>query len=125
MWWWFFPLISLKTWTIFVHGMGVLNGGKIVTQGRPAELRSALAGAIWEKAIEPSELADMESHHQVISHHLSAGKRVVRVRASRKPSNGFSPSDPTLEDVYFCAITQPSPKPGAAEPASPPSCGTA
>ena len=105
--------------------MGVLNGGKIVTQGRPAELRSALAGAIWEKAIEPSELADMESHHQVISHHLSAGKRVVRVRASRKPSNGFSPSDPTLEDVYFCAITQPSPKPGAAEPASPPSCGTA
>ncbi|MFK7954678.1 MAG: ABC transporter ATP-binding protein [Lysobacterales bacterium] len=86
--------------------MGVLRAGQIVAQGKPADLRNALVGTLWEKAIEPKDLQAVEARHEVISHHLSAGKRVVRVRATQYPGDDFQRSDPTLEDVYFCAIAQ-------------------
>ena len=84
--------------------MAVLACGRIVLQGTPSELRGALEGQIWTRPIEKRELASYQASHRVISSHLSAGRRILRVLAGPHPGPGFEPSPPTLEDVYFTAV---------------------
>ncbi len=84
--------------------MAVLSEGKIVTTGTPNQLIKQLNGMIWKKTIEKSKLEDYQSKYHVISHHLCAGKRMIRVKSDTPPATGFESATTNLEDVYFLAI---------------------
>ncbi len=84
--------------------MAILAGGQIISQGTPAELTGAIKGAIWKKEIDKSELDAHKKAHNVISSHLSMGRTIIFVNTADNPGDGFEPSNPTLEDVYFSAI---------------------
>ena len=86
--------------------MAILAAGQIVSQGTPAGLTGELDGRIWKKIIEKTELDAHKAAHNVISNHLTVGKVSVRVNASTNPGAGFEEARPTLEDVYFSAISE-------------------
>lgn len=86
--------------------MAVLSDGKIVSKGTPNQLIEKLDGMIWKKVIEKPQLDHYSKKHHVISHHLSAGQRIIRVKSEELPDIGFESTLATLEDVYFLAIDE-------------------
>jgi ABC-type multidrug transport system ATPase subunit len=86
--------------------MVVMNHGRILLEGTPAEAVASVQGRIWRKAVEKSELAEYRMRLPVISHHVSEGRMVMHVMSDDRPEDGFEAVDATLEDVYFSTITQ-------------------
>lgn len=84
--------------------MAVLAGGKLILQGKPADLTSQLYGKVWRKQIEKVELKAQLSNYNVISTRIVAGKTQVFVLADEKPAADFEPFYPGLEEVYFSAL---------------------
>ncbi len=85
--------------------MAILAGGRIVLEGAPADLMGELAGRVWRKTIERSEVETYRNEHTVISAHLYAGKSVLHVLSEASPGDGFEESRADLEDVYFSTIS--------------------
>jgi ABC-type multidrug transport system ATPase subunit len=86
--------------------MVIIEGGKIVTGGKPADLIKEIDGKIWRKAIQKDELDAYKSKHAVISSRLSTGQTVIHVVAEGEPEGGFEQVAPDLEDVYFATLYQ-------------------
>jgi len=84
--------------------MAVLAAGRILKEGAPAELIGELAGRIWTKTIERTELEAERKRHQVISTRLAAGRTVIHVLAEQHPGPEFEPVEGELEDVYFSTL---------------------
>ena len=84
--------------------MAVLAGGKLILQGKPADLTSKLNGKVWRKQIEKVELKEQIANYDVISTRIVAGKIQVFVLADQQPTAGFEPFYPALEEVYFSAL---------------------
>jgi len=84
--------------------MAVINHGKILQQGNPSELVSTIKGKVWEKTIEKSELAEIESRFKVISSQNKEGKKLVHIYADKPPEFGFHEIEPNLEDFYFYTL---------------------
>ncbi|MEW5688330.1 MAG: ABC transporter ATP-binding protein [Pseudomonadota bacterium] len=84
--------------------MAVLAGGRILTEGAPAELIAGLKGRIWRKVIERGELEAERARHQVIASRLTGGRLVIHVLADGQPDAGFEPAAGGLEDVYFSTL---------------------
>lgn len=84
--------------------MAVLAGGKLILQGKPADLTSKLNGKVWRKQIEKVELNEQLSNYNVISTRIVAGKTQVFVLADQQPSEGFETFYPGLEEVYFSVL---------------------
>lgn len=84
--------------------MAILAGGQIIRKGTPAELINELEGQVWKKVIDKAELETYRKSHNVISSHLTMGQTIIFVNAATHPGEGFEPSKPNLEDVYFSAI---------------------
>ncbi|MEO8811846.1 MAG: ABC transporter ATP-binding protein [Caulobacteraceae bacterium] len=95
--------------------MAIICEGQIVRHGAPGDLMAALAGRIWMKSIDKTELAGVREQHQVISTRLYSGRTVIHVLADRDPGHGFAPTLGGLEDVYFSTLAAtPSHRPAAA-----------
>ncbi|MFZ5668427.1 MAG: ABC transporter ATP-binding protein [Pseudomonadota bacterium] len=84
--------------------MAIINDGKIIAQGAPADLVSGLSGRIWKKTIDKVELADHQRRYRVISTRLFAGRTVIHIIADTPPGDGFEPVVGDLEDVYFSTL---------------------
>ena len=84
--------------------MAVLAGGRLILQGKPADLTSKLNGKVWRKQIEKVELKEQIANYDVISTRIVAGKIQVFVLADQQPTAGFEPFYPGLEEVYFSAL---------------------
>lgn len=84
--------------------MAIINEGRIVRVGAPAELVRALQGRIWRRAIERADLDGWRSRADVISTRLRGGQTVVHVAADAPPEPGFEPVDGGLEDLYFATL---------------------
>jgi ABC-type multidrug transport system ATPase subunit len=84
--------------------MAVLAAGKLILQGKPAELTSKLNGKVWRKQIEKTALKQQQSNYNVISTRIVAGKTQVFVLSDEQPAAGFEPFYPGLEEVYFSAL---------------------
>jgi ABC-2 type transport system ATP-binding protein len=80
--------------------MAIINKGRVVGGGEPAQLVAAMKGQVWSRPLERDEVLDVP----VLSTRRFAGRTVVRVRASERPGDAFEPVEPDLEDVYFDAI---------------------
>ena len=83
--------------------MAIISGGRVVTQGDPAQAIESLGGKIWKRVIGKADLAAVEAEHAVISTRLVAGRTVVHVYSETQPA-GFEPVAVSLEDVYFSTL---------------------
>jgi ABC-type multidrug transport system ATPase subunit len=86
--------------------MAIINEGRIVSVGAPAELVSRLRGRVWRRAIDKHGLADYQSRMDVISTRLRGGRTVIHVVADSAPETGFEPVNGGLEDLYFSTLTE-------------------
>jgi ABC-type multidrug transport system ATPase subunit len=86
--------------------MAIICDGRIVREGAPQALMASLAGRIWMKSVDRSELAELRQSHQVISSRLFGGRTIVHVIADAAPAPGFAPTVGGLEDVYFSTLAQ-------------------
>lgn len=84
--------------------MAILNKGRILISGNPKDLVSNMQGQVWEKIIDPNELARIRQSHQVISDRFYDGQTLVRIVTVSDPGNGFQQVQPGLEDVYFSHV---------------------
>jgi ABC-2 type transport system ATP-binding protein len=84
--------------------MAIINLGKLLYSGPPAEALKALEGRVWEKAINKHELEQYSKAHQLISSKLVAGRPIIHVLSDARPDAGFTPAEADLEDVFFSAI---------------------
>ena len=85
--------------------MAILAGGRIILEGAPTDLMNELAGRVWRKTVERSEVDRYRAEHTVISAHLNAGKSVLHVLCDTSPGEGFESATADLEDVYFSIIS--------------------
>ncbi len=84
--------------------MAVIGVGEILLEAEPLAAVAALRGRIWSRAIDRSDLPEMERAHPVLSTRRLAGRTRVRVFGDEPPGPGFEPAEPDLEDVYFAAL---------------------
>lgn len=82
--------------------MAILSGGRLLVVGSPAALVEALAGRVWRKQVDRSEIETFRE--RLLSSRLIAGRIVAHILADDAPGPGFELVEPTLEDGYFAAI---------------------
>ena len=84
--------------------MAIIHEGKVLYQGEPQAAIGQLSGRIWHRTIEKTELARYEQTFRVVSNKLVGGRPSLHVYGEQPPGDGFSPSEPDLEDVFFTKI---------------------
>ena len=82
----------------------IINKGQVLYQGRPQDAIAQLSGRIWQISIAKSQLASYEQRYQVVSSKLVGGRPFLHVYSPVPLSDGFAPSAPALEDVFFTKI---------------------
>jgi ABC-type multidrug transport system ATPase subunit len=99
--------------------MAILDGGKVVREGAPEELRRELQGKVWRTVIAREALAEARERNTVIAERLVAGRTVIHVLSQSQPGPEFTPVEGGLEDVYFStlATTRAAQAPAAARAA--------
>ena len=85
--------------------MAIIDRGQILLEAEPLRAVADLRGMIWRRVVPKSELAAVEREHAVISTRLLAGRTVVHVFGEGSPGAGFEEAEPSLEDVYFSAMS--------------------
>ncbi|GLH50388.1 ABC transporter ATP-binding protein [Pseudomonas lactis] len=81
--------------------LAVLAGGRIVIEGRPADLLRAEQGRLWEAAFARGEPLPAALHVAA----SPVGSRVI-VHGGRPADPRFTPHTPRLEDIYYLALAQ-------------------
>ena len=84
--------------------MAVLAGGRVLIEGKPAELIAGLDRRIWRRTVGRAEVDQYRAAMRVISTHLFGGETRVHVLSESQPGPGFEQVAPTLEDVYFSVL---------------------
>ncbi len=84
--------------------MAILDDVRVVLTGHPTTLIDGLKGKIWQRAVSPDELVDIETHYHVISKRFSGGRNIVHIY-SDDPIEGFTCHDGDLEDMYFSTLS--------------------
>ena len=85
--------------------MAILNGGKILVQGTPAQAQGNLKGQIWTKVVEREDLESYEKNFNVISSKYNEDNTLnIKVHSMEQPDPTFVNAVPQLEDVYFVAL---------------------
>jgi len=79
----------------------IIAKGRVVAQGKPEELITAVQGKIYRRTWEKSELAEAHARYNVVSTRLVGGKPVVFIYDESDPGDGFAPVVADLEDAYF------------------------
>ena len=84
--------------------MAIIDKGRIKLEAEPLAAIAALQGKIWRRVVERAQLPEYQQRYALVSTKLLAGQTVVRIYADAHPGDGFEPSEPSLEDVYFSAM---------------------
>lgn len=88
--------------------MAIVNQGKLVAQGKPAEFIGNLEGKLWQKTVNKKELLTYEQNYRIISSQLISGKLCIHIYSDTDPGNGFHLITPHLEDTYFNLLNAPT-----------------
>ena len=83
----------------------IICGGEVMAVSTPQEAVNWLSNKVWSKSIPKVEIEEYRNNYHVIATQLAEGRLFIRVIADSDPGNGFSSAEPTLEDVYFNAIS--------------------
>lgn len=84
----------------------IICGGEVLYVGAPHDAVALMNNRVWSKSIEKQEIDDYRERYRVIATNLSEGKLFIRIVSDEDPGNGFWPAEPSLEDVYFNAISE-------------------
>ncbi len=84
--------------------MAIIHEGRVLYEGAPQAAISELNGRIWQRSIDKPELAHYEETYRVVSNKLVGGRPFLHVFGEQLPGDGFLPSQPDLEDVFFTKI---------------------
>lgn len=84
--------------------MAIMDKGRIVAHGSPADLVRGFAGRIWFKVIGKHEIESIRARYEVVTTQLSGGRRVVHILSGTDPGDGFAPAEPRLSHVYFATL---------------------
>lgn len=79
--------------------LAILARGRIVAEGTPAELSSALAGRLWARVVPRGEALPAAVQLTAVP-----GGTLAVVLAEASPGPGFQPHPATLEDAYHVAL---------------------
>jgi ABC-type multidrug transport system ATPase subunit len=79
--------------------------GEVLYNGTPDGAIAEMEGRIFSKSIPASAIGEYRERYRVISTQLKSGQLFIRVLQEDAPGDGFRPSAPNLEDVYFGAIS--------------------
>ncbi|MEM6321091.1 MAG: ABC transporter ATP-binding protein [Bacteroidota bacterium] len=88
--------------------MAIIHQGKVLLQDTPIRAMEQLAGKIYQKKIQTTELEDYKSRYTVIAEKLFLGKPLIQIYSDQPPANGFTPIPADLESVYFTTILESS-----------------
>jgi ABC-2 type transport system ATP-binding protein len=86
--------------------MAIMGKGKILANGKPAEVIARLEGSIYSKIIDRNELKAHESNYQVLFSTLVGGRTRVHIVSEQDPGDGFAATQVSLEDVYFSTLRE-------------------
>ena len=86
--------------------MAIMGKGKILTNGKPAEVIARLEGSIYSKIIDRNELKAHESNYQVLFSTLVGGRTRIHIVSEEDPGDGFAATQVSLEDVYFSTLRE-------------------
>jgi len=95
---------SVEDVTDLCTNTAIIHKGQVLYQGRPQDAIAQLNGRIWQISIAKTELASYEQRYQVVSSKLVGGRPFLHVYSPVPLSDGFAPSAPDLEDVFFSKI---------------------
>ena len=84
--------------------MAIIDEGQILLEAEPLRAVDDLQGRIWRRVIAKEALPQLEREYAVISTKLLAGRTVAHIFSDTAPGDGFEPSQPDLEDVYFSTM---------------------
>src|SRR5262249_54078216 len=84
--------------------MAIIHNGRVLFEGDPEVAIAQLNGKIWRRSIDKVELARYEQEVRVVSNKLVGGRPLLHVFGEKPPGDGFTPSAPDLEDVFFTKI---------------------
>ena len=84
--------------------MAILHQGKVLYEGEPQAAIAELQGRIWKRSIEKAQLVEYEKSHRIVSNKLVGGRPFLHVFGVETPGDGFVPTEPDLEDVFFTKI---------------------
>ena len=84
--------------------MAIIHKGQVLYQGCPQDAIAELNGRLWQISIAKTELHGYEQRYRVVSTKLVAGRPLLHVYSDAPLSDGFAPSAPDLEDVFFTKI---------------------
>jgi ABC-2 type transport system ATP-binding protein len=85
------------------QNFAIINNGKVLVQTTPEKAINEIKSKIWNRVVEKQEVPAIEEKYQVINTRFTAGKIAVKVYADSCPE-GFTSSEPSLEDFYFSHI---------------------
>lgn len=83
----------------------IICGGEVLYVGAPHDAVALMKGKVWTKAIDKNEIDTYRERYQVIATNLNEGKLFIRIVSQENPDEGFASAEPSLEDVYFNAIS--------------------
>ncbi|MBK6892337.1 MAG: ABC transporter ATP-binding protein [Flavobacteriales bacterium] len=86
--------------------MAIINKGKLLYAGPPDDSLRSIQGKVWEKSIAKSELEGYAASGKMISNRLVAGQPVIHILSDERPGEDFATAEPSLEDVFFGAISR-------------------
>ncbi len=83
--------------------LALIDRGKVVFRGGPAELVDRARGRVVEVVVEPAGEAALLEHMEVVARSSVSGQVHIRgvVRDSKPPSGAVVVADPTLEEAYL------------------------
>jgi ABC-type multidrug transport system ATPase subunit len=84
--------------------MAILHEGRLLYEGQPDTALAELRGRVWQRSIAKADLLAYEQRYRVISSRLVGGRPSLHVLSAAAPDDGFAPSAPDLEDVFFTKI---------------------
>ncbi|MCC5920065.1 MAG: ABC transporter ATP-binding protein [Cyclobacteriaceae bacterium] len=84
--------------------MAIMNQGQVLYAGTTDDALNLIENKVFERSVSKAELADYQEKYQVISNKLVAGKPQIHVFSETTLNGDFTPTETTLEDVYFAKI---------------------
>jgi ABC-2 type transport system ATP-binding protein len=87
--------------------MAIISSGELILEGVPSQAIEAVKGRVWSKVVPTdAEREAIEKAYPMISMHRVGGLNEVRVYSEKPLSDGFTPVEADLEDVYFRQLSQ-------------------
>ncbi|MDO6435374.1 ABC transporter ATP-binding protein [Flavitalea sp. BT771] len=82
----------------------IICQGEVLYSGRPQQAMTEMEGRVFSKMIPKNDIGQYQSGYSILSTQLKGGELYIRILSDSDPSDGFAPSPPNLEDVYFSHI---------------------